>query len=138
MLFSPCPVDTKQLTTVESAAEAYFGPEMQAFLTNMGYLGYDLFETTGINAALPIEQSDLVKESRMLHQHFPSTVGMAEIAYSEEYGYFLVDEHDSVFQFDPEDDRLEDTGTKLFSFLLTMIETSSEFASELEDESEKI
>ena len=134
MLFAPKKIHPDQISSVEAAVDAKFGPELRDYLTELGIISYDAFETFGINAANPIHKSDLVEYTNMLHEYFPATLGLTAICSEFEYYYFLADHQDQIYKLSPDEDVLEPTGLKLFDFLLIMLHKALALVDSLEIE----
>ena len=116
------PLITKaDIQLAEKALGMKFGPQLFTYLLDYGFLMFNGVEFFGLNARQGLE-SDLVKETKYLHQYFPVTVPYIAFEDAGDGAYILVDLEDNVYYFDSEDDSIEDLEQKLNDYILEQFE----------------
>ena len=97
--------------------QALVGKELTAYLLKYGYLGFEHVELYGMNSRQGLK-SDLVSQTKYLHQHYPDTSSLVAIENQGEGDYYLVDSEDNVYEYDTNMKQLRKTGLKLFKYIL--------------------
>lgn len=110
------------LESVEKKLGIKFGEELTEYLLKYGYLGYESIEFYGINSLQGLD-SDMVKQSLYLHEYYAATVPYVALENQGDGDYYLVDSDDKVYEYNSEQDQLEDTGMKLFEYILKRFQT---------------
>ena len=120
--FSADPISADELEAVQKEMGLAFGEQLKHYLVNYGYCVLGSAELYGINARQGLE-SDMVKQTRYLHEYFPLTDPLVAVENQGDGDYFLVDGNDRVFEFISEiDDALTDTGLDLFEYIVNRFE----------------
>ena len=110
-------IDMSMLEQAEKATGTKFGKELTAYLLKYGYLGFEHVELYGMNSRQGLK-SDLVSQTKYLHQHYPDTSSLVAIENQGEGDYYLVDSEDNVYEYDTNMKQLRKTGLKLFKYIL--------------------
>ena len=110
-------VDSYTLLEMADAISCRFGTELEAYILNYGYLGYQYVEFCGINAR-QLEKSDMIKLSCVLHARSPQTCGYIVLESVGDGFYVLVNEEDMVFDFDEGSGEMVATGKALNDYIL--------------------
>lgn len=110
-------IDASMLEQAEKATGTKFGKELTAYLLKYGYLGFEHVELYGMNSRQGLK-SDLVSQTKYLHQHYPDTSSLVAIENQGEGDYYLVDGEDNVYEYDTNMKQLRKTGLKLFKYIL--------------------
>lgn len=93
--YSSKPASTDTIGEAERALGLTFGPQLREYLSQYGYLGCGSVEFYGMNERQKL-RSDLVTQTKYLHEYFPDTWGCAALENLGEGAYALVDRKDSV------------------------------------------
>ena len=101
----------------EKKVDVSFGGELVKYIVKYGYLAYKHIELYGINSRQQ-EDSDMIKQTIYLHRYFPETREYVAIENCGDGKYALVSTDDIVFFYNSEENILENTGLKLFSYIL--------------------
>lgn len=96
------------------------GNQLKEYILKYGYIGYKFFELYGINSRQGME-SDLIKQTRYLHQYFEDTKQYFALANEGDGEYILIDSKDEVFSFDSNAHELFDKDLKLEDFIIDSI-----------------
>lgn len=105
------------LKRAEDELEIRFGPQLSEYLLDYGYLGFESIEFYGMNSRQGLN-SDMITQTRYLHKYYTATVPYVAFENYGEGDYMLVDSEDNVFGFISEENRLVETGKKLFDHIL--------------------
>ena len=98
------------------------GPQLQTYIVDYGYLGYEYIEFFGINTVQG-EASDMVKRTLFLHKQFPKTQGLIAFEDQGDGDYYLVDSEDRVYNFLDGNNEIVDTGLTLNEYILKRFES---------------
>ena len=114
---------TKNLINMENINEAQnylgitFGSELKEYILEYGYLAYEYAELYGINS-IQLMESDMIKETKRLHELFPKTANLIIIENQGDGDYYLVDSNDNVYEYISDIDELTDVKMSLFDYIL--------------------
>ena len=115
-------IDEEVCNAIETELKFKFGPELREYILNYGYLAFGSIEYYGINSKQGAE-SDMVKQTKYLHQYFEKTSGFIALGNIIEGKYALISADDSVFEYDTELDLLVNTEKKLFDYIKASFES---------------
>ena len=115
-------IDTNAVKDVENITGVKIGKQLAEYMTTYGYLISESIELYGITARQALEESDIVKQTRYLHKYFPSTKGYIALENQGDGDYYIVDSADTVYEFISEQNKLKDTGLKLFDYIIKRFE----------------
>lgn len=93
--FSSNPASVATIAAAEQTLNLSFGPQLRNYLNQYGYLGCGSVEFYGMNERQKLN-SDLVNQTRYLHDYFPDTWGFAALENLGEGAYALVNRNDEV------------------------------------------
>lgn len=122
MLQSNSLIDAKAVSIIEDITGVKVGKQLVEYMTTYGYLIYDSIELYGITARQEVKDSDLVKQTLYLHKYFPSTKGYIALENQGDGDYYIVDSTDTVYEFISEQNKLVETGLKLFDYIIKHFE----------------
>ena len=110
-------VNINFLKFAEEKLGVKFGKELNEYLMEYGYLGFESVELYGMNSRQQMD-SDMIKQTLYLHQYFPITKSYIALENFGEGDYILVDENDNTFKFISENNQLIPCNLKLFAYIL--------------------
>lgn len=114
--------DAETVTQMAAMLSVSVGPELLAYLTGYGYLGFKSVEFYGLNASQGMD-SDMVRQTRYLHHCFPLTKDYIAVRNMGDGVYVLINSDDFVFRFFTDENRMEHLGEKLFDYVLRCFRT---------------
>lgn len=106
------------LELAESELGVRFGPQLSEYLLDYGYLGFESVEFYGMNSRQGLK-SDMITQTQYLHKYYAATNPYVAFENYGEGDYMLVDSEDNIFRFISEENKLVETGKKLFDYILT-------------------
>ena len=109
-------INTEQLHVIEKGLNSHFGSQLVDYIMKYGYLAYEYLEFYGITSN-QLEKSDLVQQTKYIHEYYDKTKGFVAIESLGEGIYAIVSESDYVFIYDSVSDKIQDTGKKLFDYI---------------------
>lgn len=104
------------IVVLENAVGVKFGKELREYLLKYGYLAYEFSELYGVTESQMLN-SDIVKETRYLHEYYPITNALIAIEDQGEGDYFVVDSKDQMYEFDSEIETLTRLNLSLFEYI---------------------
>lgn len=119
-------IDVNTINDVENVTGIKIGKQLIEYITTYGYLIFGDVELYGITARQGIEESDMVKQTLYLHKYFPSTKGYIALENQGDGDYYIVDSTDTVYEFISEQDKLNNTGLKLFDYIIKRFEEAKD------------
>lgn len=114
-------IEASRVNDVEKAIGIKVGQQLIEYITTYGYLIFEDVELYGITACQGLE-SDLIKQTLYLHKYFPITKGYIALENQGDGDYYIVDSTDTVYEFFSEQDKLTNTGLKLFDYIVKRFE----------------
>ena len=121
--YSNCRIDVSMLEQAEKVTGIKFGNELSTYLLKYGYLGFEYIELYGINSLQGLK-SDLVTQTKYMHQYFPDTSSLIAIENQGEGDYYLVDSEDNVYEYDTNTRQLRMTSLKLYEYILKRFQSA--------------
>ena len=115
-------IEASTINDVENTIGIKVGKQLIEYITTYGYLIFEDVELYGITARQGIEESDMVKQTLYLHKYFPGTKGYIALENQGDGDYYIVDSTDTVYEFISEQDKLNNTGLKLFDYIIKRFE----------------
>ena len=109
-------ISTDQLHIVEEELNVKFGENLTNYILKYGYLAYEDVEFYGITSNQYM-QSDLIVQTRYLHNYFATTKELIAVESLGEGIYALVDKKDGVFIFDSVSGSIDNTGKNLDQYI---------------------
>lgn len=109
-------VSIDEIENFEDRIGVSFGGELIKYIVTYGYLAYKYIEMYGVNSKQMFD-SDMVKQTEYLHQYFPKTRMFIALENCGDGKYALVSPEDEVFEYVAEENRMKDTGLKLFDYI---------------------
>ena len=120
---SNAPIDVTLLEQAEKEVGVRFGEELTEYLLKYGYLSFEYIELYGMNSRQGLE-SDMVKQTLYLHKYFPATQTYVALENQGDGDYYLVNSNDEVYEYDSEQNKLINTGTTLYEYILQRFENA--------------
>ena len=115
-------VVSDDMSIIEKQVEVPFGKELSQYVMTYGYLVFKHIELYGINSKQMLD-SDMVKQTVYLHKYFPKTKGYVALENTGDGNYIIVASDDDVFEYSSEDDQMQKTGMKLFSYIVSRFQS---------------
>ena len=110
-------INAEMVKNVEKETGVSFGAELTKYVLEYGYLAYKHVEMYGVNSKQMME-SDLVKQTKYLHKYYPKTTDYIALENTGDGYYEIVSSEDEVYEYSSETDALNDSGLKLFEYIL--------------------
>ncbi len=115
--FSVNPASESTIQEAERALNVSFGPQLREYLGRYGYLGCGSVEFYGLNERQKL-RSDLVAQTKYLHEYYPDSWGFAALENLGEGAYALVDRADNVVVYITESGKFAGRKEKLNDYIL--------------------
>ena len=97
------------------------GPQLREYLLNYGYIAFLFVELYGINS-IQKENSDMVKQTKFLHEQFPLTKDLIVLEDQGDGDYYLVDHEDVVYRYIMGSETVSNQEIKLFEYITKRFE----------------
>ena len=110
-------ISVDRVEEIENTIGVSFGEQLKKYVVKYGYLGYKHVELLGVNNHQGIN-SDMVKQTLKLHEHFEKTKNLIAIEDLGNGDYSMVDSEDSVYRFVATNNELIEQNTDLFEYIL--------------------
>lgn len=110
-------ISRNDVSLAEETLGIKFGPQLEEYLLDYGYLGFESTEFYGMNSRQGLE-SDLIVQTKYLHKYYSSTMQYIALENNGEGDYILLDTDDNVYQFVSEEGSLKPLCTKLVDYIL--------------------
>lgn len=110
--------NTDLVNKAELVIGVKIGKQLNQYLLEYGYLGFESVEFYGVNAKQGLS-SDLVTQTIYLHKYYADTRDYIALENCGEGDYALVDSFDRVYIFQTETCKLINTGETLFEYILS-------------------
>ena len=91
-------INIETLKQIEKELNIEFGKQLTNYLLKFGYLGFEEIELYGINSSQGLD-SDMIKQTKYLHQYFEKTIPFVAIGHFDETHYSCVDDKDIVYEY---------------------------------------
>jgi hypothetical protein len=115
--FSKKRVGVEFFESFEKKLNAVVGNQLKKYILDYGYLAYKSIEMYGITANQAMN-SDMVKKSIFLHNHFECTKGLVVLEDAGDGDFFLINNEDDIFEFIPDSNRqINPKNQKLFDYI---------------------
>jgi len=115
--FTSNTISLELLKKIEQDCGIKFGSQLSYYIIKYGYLGYEDIELYGINSKEGIN-SDLLVQTRYLHDYFENTKSFIVIDKMGEFLYSLVDKDDNIYVYDINNKTCKFLNIKLFDYVL--------------------
>lgn len=99
VLFSKNLIEENRIKEIETITSTKIGDKLRAYIVKYGFLCFKHIELYGINSKQGIN-SDMVNMTLRLHEQYPSTKSMIVLEDRGDGDFILVDENDSIYEFD--------------------------------------
>ncbi|MCD7822654.1 MAG: SMI1/KNR4 family protein [Oscillospiraceae bacterium] len=114
-------IGKSDIRAVEKELGVKIGSQLEEYLLEYGYLGFESVELYGVNSRQKLK-SDMVTQTLYLHKYFRKTKPYIAIESFGDGDYRLVDPDDNVYRYISDGDDLTSTGKKLFDYILERFE----------------
>lgn len=110
-------VEAASIKEIEKDIGVSFEKELTEYILKYGYLAYKHVELYGINSVQMLD-SDMVKQTKYLHEYFPKTAGLIAIENTGDGNYVLVSSDDEIYNYSSVEDSLQKLELKLFDYIV--------------------
>lgn len=110
-------VDKLACKEIERDLQVKLGQQLKKYILTYGFLSYKFIELFGVNSKQGLN-SDMIKNTKYLHEKYPSTCSFVVIENAGDGDYILVDSNDNTYEFIPTlHKELKNLNQKLFDYI---------------------
>ena len=118
-------ISEKELQELSSKIGVEFGVQLKEYILKYGYLAFEDVEMYGINSRQN-EESDMIKQTKYLHEWFEKTIGLIAIENQGDGDYYFVDKEDNVYRYNLDLKEPMAQNIKLFDYILKRFEEAKQ------------
>ena len=105
----------------ENKVGVKFGPKLQEYLLEYGYIAYKYMMLNGINNIQKTE-SDMIKSTKSVRKISDKLDNLIEIEDQGDFDLYLVDSNDNMYRYVPEANIFENLNKDLFQYIKERLE----------------